>query len=68
MLSLLTLSVPKRVQELRLSHSDANGTTLRDYLAAIESDGGGTSGVHVVWNNCANFSNEYGRAFGELRL
>jgi len=67
-LSMLTLPAPKRVQELRLSHSDANGTTLRDYLAAIESDGGGTSGMQVVWNNCPNFSGEYGRAFGELHL
>jgi len=67
-LSLLTLPAPKRVQELRLSHSDANGTTLRDYLAAIESDGGGTSGMQVVWNNCPNFSGEYGRVFGELHL
>jgi len=68
MLRMLTLSAPKRVQELRLSHSDANGTTLRDYLAAIERDSGGTSGMQVVWNNCPNFSSEYGRAFGELRL
>jgi len=68
MLSLLMLSAPKRVQELWLSHSDVNGTTLRDYLAAIKSDGGGTSGMQVVWDNCANFSSEYGRAFGELRL
>jgi len=68
MLRMMTLSVPKRVQELRLSHSDANGTTLRDYLAAIESDGGGTAGMQVVWNNCPNFSGEYGGAFGELHL
>jgi len=68
MLSLLTLPAPKRVQELRLSHSDANGTTPRDYLAAIESDGGGTSGMQVEWNNCPNFSSEYGRASGELHL
>jgi len=47
-LSLLTLSAPRRVQKLRLSHSDANGTTLRDYLAAIEGDGGGTSGIQAV--------------------
>jgi len=67
-LSLLTLPASKRVQELRLSYSDANGTTLRDYLAAIESDGGGTSGMQVVWNDCPNFSGEYGRAFGELHL
>ena len=67
-LSLLTLPASKRVQELKLSHSDANGTTLRDYLAAIERDGGGTSGMQVVWNNCLNFSGEYRRAFGGLRL
>jgi hypothetical protein len=67
-LRVLMLSTPKRVQELRLSHSNANGTTLRDYLAAIERDGGGTSGVEVVWNNCPNFSGEYGGAFGELHL
>jgi hypothetical protein len=68
MLRMLMLSTPKRVQELRLSHSNANGTTLRDYLVAIEKDGGGTSGVEVVWNNCPNFSGEYGGAFGELHL
>jgi len=68
MLRMLTLSAPKRVQELRLSHSDANSMTLRNYLAAIDSDGGGTSGMQVVWNNCPNFSGEYGRAFGELHL
>jgi len=67
-LRMLMLSAPKRVQELRLSHSDANGATLRDYLAAIESDGGGTSGMQVVWGDCPNFSGEYGRAFGELHL
>jgi len=67
-LSLLTLSAPKRVQELRLSHSSADGTTLRDYLTAIESDGGGTSGMQVVWNNCLYFSGEYGSVFGELHL
>jgi len=68
MLSLLTLPVPKKVQELRLSHSDANGTTLRDYLTAIERDGGGTPGMQVVWNNCPNISGEYGKAFGGLHL
>jgi len=68
MLRMLMLSAPKRVQELRLSHSDANGTTLRDYLAAIEGNGGGTSGMQVVWNNCPNFSGEYGTASGELHL
>ena len=67
-LSILMLPPSKRVQELRLSHSDVNGTTLRDYLAAIESGGGGTSGMQVVWNNCPNLSGEYGRAFGELHL
>jgi len=68
MLRMLMLSAPKRVQELRLSHSDANGTTLQDYLATITGDGGGTSGMQVVWNNCPNFSGEYGTAFGELHL
>jgi len=68
MLRMLMLSAPKRVQELRLSDSDANGTMLRDYLAAIESDGGGTSGMQVVWSKCPNFSGEYGRAFGVLHL
>jgi hypothetical protein len=67
-LRMLALSAPKRVQELRLSHSSANGTTLRDYLTAIERDGGGTSGIQVVWNNCPNFSGVYGGAFGELHL
>ena len=68
MLRLMTLSAPKRVQKLRLSHSSANGAALRDYLAAIEGDGGGTSGMQVAWNSCPNFSGEYGRAFGELHL
>jgi hypothetical protein len=68
MLRMLMLSTPKRIQELRLSHSNANGTTLRDYLAAIEIDGGGTSGVQVVWTSCPNFSGEYGGASGELHL
>jgi len=67
MLRILMLSAPKRLQKLRLSHSDANGTTLQDYLAAIESNGGG-SGMQVVWDNCPNFSGVYGRAFGELHL
>ena len=67
-LRMLTLSVPKRVQELRLGHSDANGTTLRAYLKSINIRGGGTSGMQVVWNNCPNFSGEYRRAFGELHL
>jgi hypothetical protein len=68
MLWMLTFSGPKRVQELRLSDSDTSGTMLRDYLAAIEKRGGGTSGVQVVWNNCPNFSGEYGGALGELHL
>jgi hypothetical protein len=68
MLRMLTCSAPKRVQKLRLSDSNANGTTLRDYLAAIEREGGGTSGMQVVWNNCTNFTGEYGGAFGELHL
>ena len=68
MLRMLMHPAPKRVQRLRLSNSDANGTTLRDYLAAIESDSGGTSGMQVVWDNCPNFSGEYGRAFGKLHL
>ena len=68
MLGLLTQSAPKRVEELRACNSNANGTTLRDYLAAIEGDGGGTSGMKVVWNNCPNFSGEYGGASGELNL
>jgi len=68
MLEMLMLPDPKRVQELRLSDSDANGTTLRDYLAVIAGDGGGTSGMQVEWKNCPNFSDEYGGAFGELHL
>jgi len=68
MLRMLVLPAPKRVQELRLSDSDANGTTLQNYLGAIEKGGGGTSGIQVVWKNCPNFSGEYGRAFGEFRL
>jgi hypothetical protein len=68
MLRMLTLSAPKRVRELRLNDSNANGTTLRDYLAAIEKDGGGTSGMQVVWNSCPNLLGEYGGAFGELHL
>jgi hypothetical protein len=67
-LRILTLSAPKRVQELRLSDSNANGTMLRDYLAAIERDGEGTSGMQVAWNDCPNFSGEYGGVFGELHL
>jgi len=67
-LNLLASSVPKRVQELILCDSDANGTKLRGYLAAIEQDGGGTVGMEVVWKNCPNFLGEYGREFGELHL
>ena len=67
-LRLLTLSVPKRVDELLLCNSNADGTALREYLAAIEMDGGGTSGMNVAWNDCPNFSGEYGGAFGELHL
>jgi hypothetical protein len=67
-LKMLTLSGPKRVRDLRLSQSNANGTMLRDYLAAIERVGGGTSGMQVVWNNCPNFSGEYGGALEELHL
>ena len=65
---LLTVSAPKRVGELLLCNSNANGTTLREYLVAIERNGGGTSGMKVVWNNCPNFSGEYGEASGELHL
>jgi len=67
-LKLLTPPVPKRVEELLLRDSDADGTTLRDYLVAIELNGGGTSGVKVVWSNCPNFSGEYGKESGELHL
>ena len=67
-LKLLTLSAPKRVDELLLRNSNADGTALREYLAAIERDGGGTSGMKVAWNDCPNFSSKYGGAFGELHL
>ena len=67
-LELLRLSAPKRVDVLLLFNSNADGTTLREYLAAIERDGGGTSGMKVAWNDCANFSGEYGGVFGELHL
>ncbi len=67
-LKLLTLSTPKRVDELLLCNLNADGTTLREYLAAIERDGGGTSGMMVTWNDCPNFSGEYAGAFGELYL
>jgi len=67
-LKLLALSTPKRVDELLLCNSNADGTTLREYLAVIERDGGGTSGMKVTWNDCPNFSGEYGGVFGELHL
>ena len=67
-LKLISLSAPKRVDQVLLRNSNADGKTLREYLAAIERDGGGTSGMEVTWNDCPNFSGEYGGAFGELRL
>src|SRR5258706_903616 len=67
-LKLVSLSTPKRVGELLLCNSNSNGTTLREYLAAIEREGGGTSGMKVAWSDCPNFSGEYGAAFGELHL
>ena len=67
-LGLLMQSAPRRVEKIRACDSNANGTTLRDYLAAIEGDGGGTLGMKVVWDNCPNFSGEYGGAYGELHL
>ena len=68
MMMLLSSSFVTRVEELILRDSDADGTTLRDYLAAIEGNGGGTSGMKVVWKDCPNFLGEYGQASGELRL
>jgi hypothetical protein len=68
MLKLLTSPAPREVQELIIRDSDASGTTLRDYLRAIEGNGGDTSGVEVAWKNCPGFSGEYGKAFGELHL
>ena len=68
MLILLAQLFPKRVQEVRLSHSDANGTTLRDYLVAIERDGGSTSGMRVIWSDCPNFLSNYGGVSGELQM
>ena len=68
MLRLITLSAPKRVNKLFLYNSNADGTTLLEYLAAIEGDGRGILGMNVAWNDCPNFSGEYGVAFGELRL
>ena len=67
-LKLITLSAPKKVDKLLLRDSNADGATLREYLAAIESGGGDTSGMNVTWNDCPNFSGEYGGAFGELHL
>ena len=67
-LELLTLSAPKRVDEIFLCNSTADGRTLREYLAAIERGGGGTSGMKVAWNDCPNFSGVYGGVFGELHL
>ena len=67
-LRLITLSPSKRVEELRSCNSNVNGTTLQDYLTAVERDRGGTSGMKVVWNDCPNFSDEYGGVFGELHL
>ena len=68
MLSSMMLSPPKRVEKLRLYNSNADGTTLRDYLEALERDGGDTSGMKVTWKGCPNFSGEYGGVFGELHL
>ena len=67
-LRLITLSAPKRVDQLLLRNSNADGATLHEYLAAIERGGGGTSGMKVTWNDCPGFSGEYGGAFGELHL
>jgi len=68
LLELLSLSDPKRVDELVVRDSDASGMTLRDYLVVVERDGGGTSGMEVAWNNCPNISSEYGRASGSIHL
>ena len=54
--------------ELRGKKGRYYRTMLREYLAATESGGGGTSGMQVVWNNCPNFSGKYGGASGELHL
>ena len=67
-LMLLRNPPPKRVDELLFYNSNARGTTLRAFLAAIEKNSGGTSGMKVAWDNCPNFSGEYGGAFGELHL
>jgi hypothetical protein len=61
MLKLLASPTAKRVEEVILCDSDANGATLRDYLVAIERDGGGTTGIKVVWKNCPNFIGQYGK-------
>ena len=53
-LKLMTLSAPKKVDKILLCNSNADGTTLREYLAAIERDGGGTSGMKVEWDNLWN--------------
>ena len=60
-LKLMTLSGPKRVDTLFLCNSNADSTTLLEYLAAIERDGGDTSRMKVAWNNCPNFSNVVSR-------
>ena len=65
MMKLLTLPAAMRVEEIILCDSDADGTTLRDYLVAVSED---TSGMKVVWKDCPNFSGEYGKASGELHL
>ena len=68
MMKLLTLPTAMRVEEIILRDSDADGTTLRDYLVAVSENGKGTSGMKVVWKDCPNFSDEYGQASGELHL
>ena len=68
MMQLLTFPVAMRVEELILRDSDADGTTLRDYLVAVSENGRGTSGMKVVWKDCPNFSGEYGQVSGELHL
>ena len=68
MMKLLTLPTAMRVEKIILRDSDADGTTLRDYLVAISENGRGTSGMKVVWKDCPNFSGEYGKASGELHL
>ena len=68
MLKLITLSAPKRPNKLSLYNSNADGTILLEYLAAIEGDSGVILGMKVTWNDCPNFSGEYGWAFGELYL